>query len=306
MPRQAFLEELSRLGPGAPPAGPMPLEMARDYCWRLARTHYENFAVVSWLTPRELRPHFCALYAWCRWADDLSDEIGDSQQALKLLAWWESQLALLYATGQATHPVYVALRPTIAEFDLPQNLFLNLLSAFKQDQWKTRYETFEELIAYCRYSANPVGRLVLHVARCHRDDTGRLADNICTGLQLANFWQDVAADYDRGRVYLPREHLAHFDISEADLAQRYATPAFRKLLSQEVTLARKFLDSGVPLVELVPSTFSVPVRLFIDGGLAILEAIERQKYDVWSRRPRLSRLAKLRLMWNAWWSTGGQ
>ncbi len=305
MPQHTFLDELARLGPDAPLAQGMPVADAHRYCRQLARTQYENFTVVSWLLPKELYPHFCSLYAWCRWADNLADEVGDSNRALALLSWWESQLNQLYTTGRTTHPVYVALQETIEKFDLPQRCFLDLLTAFRQDQWQTRYETHEDLIKYCQHSANPVGRLILHLGQCHRADTGRLSDSICTGLQLANFWQDVRRDYERGRIYLPRKDQTHFGYTEPDFARKRGTGPFMQLMAYEVKLARRFLEGGIPLVKLVPAPLSVPVQLFIDGGLAILAAIERQEYDVWSRRPTVGRLKKLGLVWNAWWSTGG-
>jgi squalene synthase HpnC len=305
MPQRTFLDELARLGPDAPLAHGMPVEEAHRYCRQLARNHYENFTVVSWLLPTELHQHFCSLYAWCRWADDLADEVGDKNRSLALLAWWESQLNRLYTTGEATHPVYAALQETIEKFDLPQRCFLDLLTAFKQDQWQARYETHEDLIKYCERSANPVGRLILHLGRCHRADTTRLSDSICTGLQLANFWQDVRRDYERGRIYIPKKDQAHFGFTEPDFAKKRATGPFMQLLAYEVKLARRFLQGGIPLVKLVPAPLSLPVQLFIDGGLAILAAIERQEYDVWSRRPRVGRIKKLGLLWNAWWNTGG-
>lgn len=305
MPQHAFLDELARLGPDAPLAHGMSLDDAQRYCRQLARNHYENFTVVSWLLPRELYPHFCSIYAWCRWADDLADEVGDKDRSLRLLAWWESQLNQLYTTGQATHPVCVALQETIEKFDIPQRPFLDLLAAFRQDQWQTRYETYEDLLTYCRHSANPVGRIILHLGRCYRADTARLADSICTGLQLANFWQDVRRDYERDRIYLPKKEQAHFGYTEADFARKRVTGPFQRLMAYEVKLARRFLEGGIPLVKLVPAPLSVPVQLFIDGGLAILAAIERQEYDVWSRRPVVGRLEKLKLVWNVWWSTGG-
>ena len=305
MPQHTFLDELARLGPDAPLAHGMPIEEARRYCRQLTRNHYENFTVLSWLVPKELRPHLCSIYAWCRWADDLADEVGDKNRSLQLLAWWEAQLNAIFIGGQLTHPVCIALQETIEKFDIPQRLFLDLLTAFRQDQWQTRYETYEDLMKYCQHSANPVGRIVLYLGRCHRQDTGRLADSICTGLQLANFWQDVARDYNRGRIYIPKKEQAHFGYTEPDFARKRATGPFQQLMAFEVKLARRFLEGGVPLIKLVPDGLSVPIRLFIDGGLAILAAIERQEYDVWSRRPRVGRLKKLRLLWNAWWTTGG-
>ena len=301
----AFLDELARLGPDAPLAHGMPLEDARRYCRQLARTHYENFTVVSWLVPKELYPHFCSVYAWCRWADNLADEVGDKNRSLSLLAWWEAQLNQVYTGGQLTHPVYIALQETVEQFDIPQRPFLDLLMAFRQDQWQTRYETYEDLLKYCQLSANPVGRIVLYLGKCFRTDTARLSDMICTGLQLANFWQDVARDYDRGRIYLPRKEQNHFGFTEENFAKKRPTGGFLQLMAYEVKLARRFLEGGVPLVKLVPAPLSVPVQVFIDGGLAILAAIERQEYDVWSRRPVVGRLTKLQVLWNAWWTTGG-
>ncbi len=295
MPNRAFTAELARLGPDQKAGRPPTPAEARAYCRRLARSHYENFTVVSWLLPRALRQHFYNVYAYCRWADDLADEAAGPTESLALLDWWERQLHDCYR-GHSVHPVFVALRTTIKEFSIPQEPFLALLSAFRQDQRVTRYETFDELLDYCRRSANPVGRLVLYLGRCHDEENGRLTDKVCTGLQLANFWQDVARDFERGRIYLPQESCRAFGYEMADFERRTCTQAFRRLLASEVERAEALLNAGWPLVSRVPRELQMDVALFIRGGLAILTAIRRQDFDVWSRRPVVGKFEKIRLL----------
>jgi len=296
----SFAADLQLYGPQAVQPKPLTLRRARRYCRRLARRHYENFTVASWLLPGRLRQHFCNVYAYCRWADDLADEGGDPRSSLELLAWWEQQLRECYQ-GRATHPVFIALDDTIRRFEIPPDPFVDLLVAFRQDQRVTRYETFDQLLNYCRYSANPVGWLVLYLGECHTPQRVRLADSICTGLQLANSWQDVARDWDRGRIYIPQAHCRRFEYDESHFARREANESFRQLLAAEVAEAEGFLRRGLPLVDMVPEELRLDVALFIEGGLAILEAIRRQQYDVWSRRPTLSRWEKLELAVRCWW-----
>src|SRR5688572_24380446 len=187
----SVIDDLETFGPDRATKVPSLVE-SQDYCLRLALTHYENFAVATRLLPRDLRQHFYHVYAYCRWADDLADETADRARSLKLLDWWEHELAECYS-GRSRHPVFVALEGTIAEFAIPIEPFRRLITAFRQDQTTTWYGSFDELLGYCRNSADPVGRLVLYLGRCHNDaTTGPLSDSICTGLQLANFWQDVA------------------------------------------------------------------------------------------------------------------
>ena len=300
MPTVSFAAELELYGPSAEPAEPLSPARSRGYCRRLARRHYENFTVASRLAPRRLRQHLSNVYAYCRWADDLADETGNPDGSLELLDWWEGQLAGCYQ-GHASHPVFIALADTIRQFDVPPDPFADLLVAFRQDQRVRRYETFDQLLEYCRYSANPVGRLVLYLGRCHDRRRAQLADLVCTGLQLANFWQDVARDWDRGRVYLPQVHLRRFAYEESMFARREPNDAFRRLLATEVAETEGWLRRGLPLVELLPADLKLEVALFVHGGLAILEAIRRQDYDVWSSRPTLSRLDKLRLFGRCWW-----
>src|SRR3954447_9097340 len=246
----AFTDELARFGPDRPPR-PVSLAFARAYCTRLATSHYENFTVASLLLPRRLLRHFHNVYAYCRWAHDLADQAGGRQRALELWRGWREELRRCY-DGRPQHRVLVALQGTIRRFRIPPEPFLELLWAFEQDQLVKRYRTYAQLLGYCRYSANPVGHLVLYL--CGAYDAGRaaLADHVCTGLQLANFWQDVARDYELGRVYLPEQDRRQFGYRDEDLEARRFTPAFAKLLQFEVDRTRDLFYRGFPLVEQVP------------------------------------------------------
>jgi squalene synthase HpnC len=295
-----FSRDLELYGPQSRLTEPPTPGQSRRYCRRLARRHYENFTVASRLLPWRLRQHFFNIYAYCRWADDLADEAGDARRALALLDWWEQHLHACYR-GQAVHPVFIALDATIRKFDIPQDPFVDLLVAFRQDQRVRRYEDIGTLLNYCRYSANPVGRLVLYLGRCHTPERVRLADSICTGLQLANFCQDVAADFDRGRIYLPLADCRRFAYDEAMFAARQCNEPFRRLLSAEVDQAEGFLRRGLPLVPLMPPELQLDVALFVHGGLAIVEAIRRQNLDVWAARPKVSKAEKVRLLASCWW-----
>ncbi|HVS34420.1 MAG TPA: squalene synthase HpnC, partial [Gemmataceae bacterium] len=290
----AFAVELDHFGPGRSHA-PFDLPRARAYCRRLTLSHYENFTVASLLLPRRLLRHFHAVYAYCRWADDLADEAGGGQRALDLLAWWRDQLLACYG-GQPTHPVFVALQPTIERFHIPPQPFLDLLSAFEQDQRVKRYATYEQLLDYCRRSADPVGRLVLFLGEAFDETRAVLSDCVCTALQLANFWQDVSRDHAIGRVYLPEEDRRRFGYDDEDLAARRYTPAFAKLMRCEVERTRELFARGRPLIPLLPTDLRVDVELFLRGGLAVLDRIERAGYDVWARRPVVSKWDKFSLL----------
>jgi squalene synthase HpnC len=289
----AFADELKTWGPQSPPRG-LSLAEAEAYCRALARTHYENFPVVSWLLPRHLHQPFYNVYAYCRWADDLGDEIHDARHATDLLAWWRDELRSCYG-GSATHPVFIALRPTIEEFAIPQQPFEDLLSAFEQDQRVKDYETFVELLDYCRRSADPVGRIVLYLCRAYSERNAAWSDSICTGLQLANFWQDVARDSDIGRIYLPRESRRRFGYSDTDLANRTTNEPFLELMKFEVARARQLLTNGLPLVKVLPWPLRVDIDLFARGGLCLLDRIERIGYRVWQKRPVLTKMDFARL-----------
>lgn len=287
-----FVVELEAWGPAAP----VPARAdAEAYCRRLATSHYENFPLASWLLPRGLHQHFYNVYAYCRWADDLGDEVGDRARSLELLAWWRGELQKCYA-GETRHPVFVALKPTIDEFAIPMAPFADLISAFEQDQRVTEYDTFDQLRDYCRRSADPVGRIVLHLCRQFTAEHAAWSDSICTGLQLANFWQDVARDYSIGRIYLPREDYERFGLTRADFDQRQTTPAFVELLRFEVDRAREWLRGGLPLVPRLPGRLQVDIDLFAHGGLKILERIERIGFRVWETRPKVTKTDAIGLM----------
>jgi squalene synthase HpnC len=294
-----FAVELSRLGPQRTYAPPSRAQ-SQVYCSQLARTHYENFTVASILLPRPLIRHFHNVYAYCRWADDLADESGGGPHALSLLRWWREELLSCYQ-GRPHHPVFVALRDTIERFNIPPQPFLELLFAFEQDQLVKRYLTLEQLLDYCRYSANPVGRLVLYLCRAFDLEKAALSDHICTALQLANFWQDVSRDFDMGRVYLPLEDRERFGYGEDDLAARRFTPAFAELLRFEVDRTRDLFYRGMPLIEQMPPELQPDIELFVKGGLAVLRKIEQCGYNVWARRPTLARWEKGLLLADAFW-----
>lgn len=288
-----FLEDLRRFGPEAAIA--TTLDEALAYCARLTASHYENFSVVTRLTPRALRPAFAAVYSFCRWSDDLGDEVGDPQRCRELLDWWRDELRAMYQ-GQARHPVYLALSGTVRQFGIPIEPFEALISAFEQDQVLTDYPSFDQLLDYCTRSANPVGHLVLYLGRVFNVENARLSDFTCTALQLANMWQDVARDLAIGRIYLPADDRDRFGVTEDDLHALRFTPRFRDLLEFEVQRVRSMFHRGWPLVARMPRPLAVDVDLFTRGGLAILDRIERQGFDVLSSRPRLSKAAKAGLL----------
>jgi squalene synthase HpnC len=271
---------------------------ARAWCKRLAESHYENFHVVSWFLPRTLRPHFHAIYAYCRVSDDLGDEVGSKEQALALLDLWGRELDACYE-GRARHPVFVALAETIRVCSIPKEPFADLLTAFRQDQTVPRYATMEDVLGYCRYSANPVGRLVLYACGEASEEKFKLSDATCSALQLANFWQDVRVDFAKGRVYIPQADLRRFGVTDETIAQGIATPEFRALMRHEVDTARRLFEQGLPLIGMVGRELALDLDLFSRGGLEILRAIERRDYDVLSGRPAISKSTKLKLLMRA-------
>lgn len=270
------------------------LDEARAYCKKLAESHYENFHVASWFLPKALRPHFHSIYAYCRISDDLGDEVGDTAVALALLDLWGRELDACYE-GRARHPVFVALHETIHACSIPKEPFADLLVAFRQDQTVARFATMHDVFAYCRYSANPVGRLVLYACDEVSDENFRLSDATCTALQLANFWQDVRVDYAKGRVYLPQEDMLRLGVTDATIAAGLATQEFRELIRYEVDFARDLFGQGLPLIGRVNRELALDLDLFSRGGLEILRAIERRNYDVLSARPAISKATKLQL-----------
>ncbi len=311
-------------------------EAARQYCQRLARSHYENFTVGSWLVPKDKLCHIYAVYAYCRTVDDLGDEATVDQRSaqpsetdtisllaaglegstarfegddrayrLALLDLWQAELEACFS-GTPSHPVTVALRESVQAFDLPPEPFLKLIEANRMDQWNQRYPAYDDLLRYCDHSANPVGRLFLYLFGYRDEERQSMADATCTALQLTNFWQDVARDYLKGRIYLPLEDMARFGYTEDELSRGVVTPAFRDMLAFEVERAMDLFRQGAPLASTLNGVSRLDVALFTRGGVAVLEAIKKQRYDVLTVRPSLSRARKAGLFLSTWlsWKLG--
>ena len=275
-----------------------PLESALEYTRWLATHHYENFHVVSFLLPKRLHQDFYNVYAFCRWADDLGDEIGNTTESLRLLAWWRGELKKMYA-GSASHPVFVALKGTAARYELPETLFDDLIKAFEQDQTVTRYRNFEELFQYCRYSANPVGRLVLALCGYRDAERQALSDATCTALQLANHWQDVTVDLLKDRVYFPLDLLERHGYPVQALFERRFDARFGAAMREAVEVARGLFLKGLPLAGRVDRRLAIDLELFSRGGLKVLEKIERQDFDVLRARPAVSKVERVGLLLGA-------
>jgi len=280
-----------------PPAGSS-LKDAEQYTRWLATHHYENFTVATYLLPARLRQHFYNIYAYCRWADDLGDEIGDPAKSLELLNWWNDELQRCYA-NEATHPVFVALRHTIDSFDIPMRPFADLLTAFRQDQTVHRYPTWDAVMEYCRFSANPVGRLVLYLGGYADADRQAMSDFTCTALQLANFWQDVARDLDKDRIYIPLDMLTSYGLVESDLFRRVSDERYVRLMQTLVDRTRELFHKGLPLAQSIDADLRVDIQLFSRCGLALLDAIESIGYKTLEQRPTLSAATKLKLVGRA-------
>jgi squalene synthase HpnC len=273
---------------------------AEQYTRWLATHHYENFHVVTFLLPKRLHQDFYNVYSFCRWADDLGDEIGDRGESLRLLRWWREELYAMYES-RVKHPVFVALEGTARKYDLPRQLFDDLIRAFEQDQTVTRYRDWDEVFAYCRCSANPVGKLVLRLCGYADQERDRLSDATCTALQLANFWQDVTVDLEKDRVYLPLHLFEKYGYSIEDLQARRFTNAFREMMRDAVDVARKLFHEGMPLTKTVRRRLAFDLELFSRGGLRVLDKIAAQDYDVLTKRPSISKPERVRLMLAAAW-----
>ena len=271
---------------------------AQQYTKWLATHHYENFSVVSWLLPKELHQHFYNVYAYCRWADDLGDEIPDKERALSLLDWWERELDACYE-DKPQHPVFVALHETVLAKDVPKQPFADLLKAFRQDQITKRYATWEGVLNYCAYSANPVGRLVLYLCGYRDEQRQTLSDATCTALQLANFWQDVSRDLEKGRIYIPLDRARAHGVSEEDIVQKRFSERYAALMQELIEYTRNLFEKGMPLSKIVDGKLSVDLEMFSRGGLAVLDAIESIGYDTLNRRPEVSKGKQVRLLGRA-------
>ena len=277
----------------APASGQWSVEESYEYCRNLAKSHYENFTVGSWFLPKEKRPHVYAVYAFCRFVDDLGDE--SQGDRLSLLDSWEEEL-LSSQDSRPDHPITVALGETIRRFHIPREPLLKLIEANRIDQRAHRHRTYGDLLHYCDHSANPVGRLFLYLFGYRDEERQRLADATCTALQLTNFWQDVRRDLEMGRVYIPQEDMERFGYPEERLQAGVADEAFRELMRFQVDRARALFDQGARLVDMVDGAARLDIALFTLGGLHILKAIERRGYDVLRSRPTLSKAAKARLL----------
>ena len=277
------------------PANNCSLAEAQQYTRWLATHHYENFNVVSWLLPKDLHQHFYNLYAYCRWADDLGDEIPQKERALELLDWWERELDDCY-NGRPSHPVFVALRETVIAKNIPKQPFADLLRAFRQDQNVKRYLTWDSMIGYCVYSANPVGRLVLYLCGYRDEKRQAMSDATCTALQLANFWQDVSRDLEKSRIYIPLDVAATHGLSEADIVERRFDERYASLMKDLIARTRVLFAQGAPLAKMVSGRLSVDLEMFSRGGVAVLDAIESMGYDTLHHRPSISKAKQVRLL----------
>jgi len=314
---ELLAEGWSRLPAGyrIPPETPA-LEEAEAYCRRLARSHYENFSVATWFLPKRLHQHFFNVYAYCRISDDLGDEVGAPPLSLALLDRWEDELNAMYRKlGDATapaprpnpalagavaagprHPVFIALSETVRRFGIPRHEFADLLTAFRQDQTVARYQTFDDVLGYCHNSANPVGRLVLHLCGYQDPERQALSDATCTALQLANFWQDIPEDLKKGRIYIPLDAMERYGYTEEDLEAGRESPAFRAVMREIVGIARELFERGLPLSGMVSGRLAVDIDLFSRGGMFGLEKIEAQDYNVLRRRPSVTKAERVWLL----------
>jgi squalene synthase HpnC len=286
-----------QIAQNAPPAGCSP-EAAQHYTRWLATHHYENFNVASWLLPKELHQHFYNVYAYCRWADDLGDEVPDTQRALELLDWWEQELDACYQ-GRPSHPVFVALRETVVVKNIPKQPFADLLKAFRHDQIVKRYPTWESVLDYCVYSANPVGHLVLYLCGYRDAARQKLSDATCTALQLANFWQDVSRDLEKGRIYVPLNIAAQHGVSEDDMVLRRFSDNYVALMKDLIARTRLLFDEGLPLAQQVEGKLRLDLEMFSRGGIAVLDAIESTGYNTLHHRPAISKTKQATLLGRA-------
>jgi len=283
---------------GHAPANHCSVAVAQQYTRWLATHHYENFNVVSWLLPKDLHQHFYNLYAYCRWADDLGDEIPEKERALELLDWWERELDDCY-NGRPSHPVFIALRETILAKNIPKQPFADLLRAFRQDHTVKRYPTWDSMIGYCVFSANPVGRLVLYLCGYRDEERQLLSDATCTALQLANFWQDVDRDLEKGRIYIPLDLAAEHGLTETDIVERRFDQRYANLMKDLIARTRALFAQGAPLAGMVAGRLSIDLDMFTRGGVAVLDAIESMGYDTLHTRPSIGKSKQARLLGRA-------
>ncbi len=267
-----------------------------DFCSKIALEHYENFPVGSWLIPREKRKYLHAIYAFARTADDFADEgIYNEEERTRLLADWEKRLDECL-TGNPHHPVFISLREAIEKFHIPSGLLRDLITAFKMDTVNKRYMAMSDVLNYCRYSANPVGRIVLFLFEHREPELHRLSDFICTALQLTNFWQDIAIDLEKDRIYIPQEDMERFGYTVSDLKSHTLNDSFRSLLSNEIEYTRDLFNNGRHLNTIVRKGLAIELRVIWSGGMKILEKIERNGYDIFNKRPVITTVDKIKIL----------
>ncbi len=271
------------------------LDESLRYCTRLAKSHYENFLVATFFIPSDLKQDFYNLYAYCRISDDLGDESGGAEKALPLLYWWEEELKACYK-GSPRHPVFKALEVTNQRHKIPIEPYFDLLTAFRQDQVVKRYDTYESLLNYCKFSANPVGRLVLFLCGYSDSQRQKLSDATCTALQLANFWQDVVRDYDIGRIYIPQEDMERFHVSEEDISAKRFTPQFAELMRFECERTMELFREGMALHSMVNRKVRLDIEMFGRGGMEVLRLIKARNYDVLTKRPEIPKSRQIAIL----------
>lgn len=266
----------------------------------MTTSHYENFPVASWLLPARVRPAVQTVYAFARSADDFADE-GDlsDHQRLELLSQYESELDSIQEQGSSRSPLFQDLARVIEQYEIPLQLFRDLLSAFKQDVIIKRYPDFEALLDYCRRSANPVGRIMLRLFAQNNPSQIARSDLICTSLQLINFWQDVAIDLSKSRIYLPQSDLQQFGIHESQLNLNDNHEAWRNLMQFEVNRARQMMNDGASLALELPGRFGYELRMIVQGGLLILDKLEEVNFDVFNKRPTINKIDAVRMAWRS-------
>ncbi|MDX1386171.1 MAG: squalene synthase HpnC [bacterium] len=276
---------------------------AYRYCVRLARNHYENFPVGSMMIPKKLQPHVCAVYAFARRADDIADEdFLEPDRIPALNAWLE--LLNRSLRGRVNHPVFLALKETIQEYSLDPQLFVDLVTAFKMDVETKRHPTFEDVLDYCRHSANPVGRLVLLLFGYRDEGLMKLSDKICTALQLANFWQDVSVDLKKNRIYIPQEDIPKFNYTEEQLFSFDHGPQFRELLKFQVDRTDQMFREGAPLVHHLHGRLALEIKCTVLGGMKILDMVRTLDYNSLSVRPVLKSRDKLSIFFKSLFGYG--
>lgn len=268
-------------------------------CEKMANTHYENFPVASVLLPKKLRPHVAAVYAFARTADDYADEARYSEVRMAKLKTWEQKLSDLSEERAPTHPVFIALAQTLKEFNIPVQYFHDLLTAFKMDVVVSRYKTFDQVLGYCKYSANPVGRIMLHLFGLPVPKLMEYSDSICTGLQLANFWQDVAVDVEKNRVYLPQEDMLKFGYTESFLFEKKYSDQFKRLMAFQVERTEAIFREGKKLLPSLRGRFGFEIRLTWLGGMTILKKIRQANGNVFDHRPQLTKMDFITLFFKA-------